>query len=210
MEGQTEEEFAKTALADHLLGVSVAPVPIRLGRARSSSGGGNVSIERLASELVRLYYSFDAVTSLVDFYGFRGKESRTVEEFEQQLGQEIKKTVSHQWDERKVIPYVQKHEFEGLLFSDASKFSVLPGATEGLIRDLGEIRSRFPSPEDINDNPDTAPSKRIENVLPEYQKVVHGTLVARETGLDRIRGECPRFDSWLSRLESLGSVFAPA
>ena len=167
-------------------------------------GGGNVSVERLASEMAGLYPNFDAVTSLVDFYGFRGKGDRTVEELEEHLAQEIQKKVSSGWDQRKVIPYVQKYEFEGLLFSDVNAFSVVPAATGPLVEELGEVRSSFPNPEDINDNADTAPSKRIKSIVPGYQKVVNGTLIARETGLDTIRAECPRFADWLAKLESLG------
>lgn len=210
VEGQTEEEFVKSVLADHLLGASVTPIPVRIGRGRSRSGGGNVSIERLASEMAVLFHNFDAVTSLVDFYGFRGKGDRTVDELEELLAKEIQNKVSYQWDQRRVIPYVQKHEFEGLLFSEVCAFSVLPTATEGSIGDLREIRSKFQSPEDINDDPNTAPSKRLKGVMPGYQKVVAGPLIASATGLDTIRAECPRFDAWLARLESVESLFTPA
>ena len=210
VEGQTEEEFVKSVLAPHLQQALVTPTAIRLGRARSGMGGGNVSIERLALDMARLYPNFDAVTSLVDFYGFRGKGDRTVEELEEHLAQEIQKKVSSGWDQRKVIPYVQKHEFEGLLFSDVSAFSVMPVATGPLVEELGEVRSRFPNPEDINDNADTAPSKRIKSIVPGYQKVVDGTLIARETGLDTIRAACPRFAEWLAKLESLGGPLKSA
>ena len=80
----------------------------------------------------------------------------------------------------------------------------IAGRYRSLVEELGEVRSSFPSPEDINDNPDTAPSKRIKMLLPEYQKVVAGPLIAKETGLDTIRAECPRFADWLAKLESLG------
>ena len=209
VEGQTEEEFVKSVLAPQLQQALVTPTAIRLGRARSGMGGGNVSIDRLALDMARLYPNFDAVTSLVDFYGFRGKGDRTVEELEEHLAQEIQKKVSSGWDQRKVIPYVQKYEFEGLLFSDVNAFSVVPGATGPLVKELGEVRSRFPSPEDINDDPVTAPSHRIKSVMPTYQKVVAGPLIARETGLDTIRAECPRFAQWLAKLESLGGLLKP-
>ena len=210
VEGQTEEEFVKSVLAPHLQSALVTPTAILIGRARSGSGGGGVSIERLASEMAGLYYNFDAVTSLVDFYGFRGKGDRTVEELENHLAKEIQKKVSSGWDQRKVIPYVQKYEFEGLLFSDVSAFSVMPVATGPLVEELAEVRSRFPNPEDINDNADTAPSKRIKSIVPGYQKVVDGVLIARETGLDAIRAACPRFAEWLAKLESLGGLLKPA
>ena len=210
MEGQTEEEFVKSVLADHLQSALVTPTAILIGRARSGSGGGRVSIVRLSLDMARLYPNFGAVTSLVDFYGFRGKGDRTVEELEEHLAQEIQKKVSSGWDQRKVIPYVQKYEFEGLLFSDVSAFSVMPAATGPLVEELREVRLRFPNPEDINDNADTAPSKRIKSIVPGYQKVVDGTLIARETGLDTIRAECPRFAEWLAKLESLGGLLKPA
>ena len=59
-------------------------------------------------------------------------------------------------------------------------------------------------------NADTAPSNRIKSVIPGYQKVVDGTLIARETGLDTIRAECPRFAEWLAKLESLGGLLKSA
>lgn len=65
----------------------VETTPIQLGRGRGTGGGGNVRIEPLTKEMVKLRQSFDAVTSLVDFYGFRGKGSRTVEELEDLLAQ---------------------------------------------------------------------------------------------------------------------------
>ena len=159
MEGQTEEEFVKSVLAPHLQQAMVTPTAIQLGRARSRMGGGNVSIERLASEMAALSGNFDAVTSLVDFYGFRGKGDRTAEELEVLLGKEIQEKVSSRWDQRKVIPYVQRHEFEGLLFSDVSAFSTSASATNRVLEELGKIRSMFPTPEDINDNSNTAPEQ---------------------------------------------------
>ena len=111
--------------------------------------------------------------------------------------------VSHSWDQRKVVPYVQKHEFEGLLFSDVRAFRVVTNASEADVVRLGRIRSDFPTPEDINDSPDTAPSKCIGKVIPRYGKVLHGPLVAEEIGLETIREQCPRFGNWISCLESL-------
>ena len=104
--------------------------------------------------------------------------------------------------ERFVFPYVQMHEFEGLLFSDVGTFErVIPGAP---IDDLRSIRAAFDRPEDINDDPNTVPSKRIRQLIPMYRKRLHGPGVAGEIGLDAIRSECPRFDGWLHRLEALG------
>ncbi len=62
---------------------------------------------------------------------------------------------------------------------------------------LGE-RVRYP--EDINDDPSTAPSKRIRHAVPGYQKTLHGPLIAGAIGIDRIRSACPHFRAWIERL----------
>ena len=76
VEGPTEEEFVNRVLTPHLRTRGVEPTPVLIGK---KEGGGNVTIGRLASEMARLCRSFDRVTTLVDFYGFGGKDdaSRT-------------------------------------------------------------------------------------------------------------------------------------
>ena len=206
VEGRTEEEFVKTVLADYLGDRGVEPSPILLGVGRSGPRGGNVSIPRLVSDMAKLSYSFDAVSSLVDFYGFRGKKSMSVEELEQEIGKRLKRRLATLWREDRALPYVQKHEFEGLLFSDVGAFSVSINATAGVVDRLRQIRSDFPTPEDINDNAHTAPSKRIKQQIQGYQKVQHGPLIAQATGIDRMLAECPRFCNWVQTLESLGTT----
>ena len=197
VEGPTEEEFVKRVLAEHLRVMKVEPQPISLD--------GNVTVERLASDVARLVWDFDFVTSLVDFYGFRDKNNATREELEQHILETVYKKVNRAWDQSQVFPYVQQYEFEGLLFSNVSAFANAINASDERVEELRRIRARFPTPEDINDSRDTAPSKRIMGVIPGYRKVVAGSLVAMETGLETIRSECPRFDDWVRRLESLGN-----
>ena len=204
VEGRTEEEFVKDVLADALWAACVDPTPIQIGRARVGRGGGNVSVDRLASDMVGLYWNFDFVTSMVDFYGFRDKDDRTVDDLEWYLNQEVQERIGAGWDQRKVIPYVQAHEFEGLLFSNVRAFGTAIDAPDESVRQLEQVRSGFKTPEDINDNPNTAPSKRIAGAIPMYSKAFHGPLVAMDMGLGAIRRECPRFDAWVTRLESLG------
>lgn len=202
VEGPTEEGFVKQFLTDHLREKRVEPTPILFGRARGRSAGGNVSVEQLALEMKRLSNSFDAVTSLVDFYGFCRKGDRTVDELEEVLRQDL----GRWWHPQKVFPYIQQHEFEGLLFSDVSVFASLVDKEAESVEALRNIRLQFKTPEDINDNKDTAPSKRIEKVIPRYKKTVDGPLLAIDTGLAKIRAECPRFNGWVTKLESLGDT----
>ena len=194
VEGDTEEEFVKELLAEHLRTKGVEPTPILLG--------GDVTLERLSSDMAELYWNFDYVTSFVDFYGFRGKGGASVEELEQRIHETVIGKINRSFNKLDIYPYVQMHEFEGLLFSDVDAFVYLDISEETLVA-LRNIRSRFRTPEDINDSSDTAPSKRIERLIPRYEKVVYGSLVALEVGLDKIRAECPRFNEWVARLESL-------
>ena len=208
VEGRTEEEFVKTVLADHLREAEVELTPILIGRARGKGrpGGGAVSVERLASEMEALYWSFDAVTSLVDFYGFRGREdAETVDELEERICQAIRGKLPGSFDPIRIVPYVQRYEFEGLLFSDVNAFQMIKASNESL-RKLQDVRAQFPTPEDINDRPETAPSKRIAGAMPGYRKVVDGALIAEKTGLPVIRRECPRFNGWVGRLNALGRL----
>ena len=200
VEGKTEEEFVKQILAPRLEPAGVYPEPILLG------SGGNVTVEKLASDMSKFVWSFDFVTSLVDFYGFRDKGSDTREDLERRIRQTAIDRINRSLDDSRIFPYVQQHEFEALLFADASAFLVLPYATNDIVDGLLSVRSRFDSPEDINDSPDSAPSKRIVNLIPRYGKVVAGSLVADEIGLEKIRAECPRFHAWMTRLESLGDA----
>ncbi len=63
------------------------------------------------------------------------------------------------------------------------------------------IRREVGTPEEIDDRPEYAPSKRIVNLFPGYRKPLHGPLTAGRIGLDRIRDECPHFAAWVARLE---------
>ena len=200
VEGPTEEEFSKAVLVTHLRSHGIEAQPILLGRARGP-GAGNVSVGRIASEMAYLYRSFDVVTSFVDFYGFRNKRDKTAEELEALVGREIQQKID--WNPNRVLPYVQKYEFEGLLFSDVTAFSVLVDAPPKSVDLLTNIRSGFATPEDINDDWATAPSRRIKGVIRRYSKRLHGPLVATEIGLEAIRAECPRFNDWVIGLESL-------
>ena len=164
---------------------------------------GNVSVQRLALNMAELYHSCNAVTSLVDFYGFRYRGDATIDALEECVGRQVRSRIRKGWDERKVIPYVQKHEFEALLFTRPQAFAEIDVPPEG-IKQLAAIRSSF-APEDIDDDPETAPSKRIAAIVPGYNKVVGGAVVALAVGLPAMRAACPRFRAWLTRLEALGS-----
>ncbi len=106
------------------------------------------------------------------------------------------------FDPRRFVPNVTMHEFEALLFSDCQRFGYGIGR-EDLVQPFDEIRRAFSTPEEIDDSPITAPSKRVEALVNGYEKPVFGTLAAIAIGLDAMRAECPHFRSWLERLEGI-------
>ena len=94
------------------------------------------------------------------------------------------------------------HEFEALLFVDPNKFKEWVD-DESIIDSLHQIKASYSSPEEINNSPQTAPSKRILGLIPDYNKVIQGTIIAMEIGLDEMRRQCLHFNHWLDRLENL-------
>jgi hypothetical protein len=103
------------------------------------------------------------------------------------------------------LPYLQLHEYEALLFSDPPALASAIGQPQ-LASRFQHIREQFQTPEDINDDPQTAPSKRIKGAYPPYEKVVEGARAASAVGIERMRQECPHFHEWVQHLEGLGSV----
>ena len=103
--------------------------------------------------------------------------------------------------EGRFVPFVVMHEFEALLFSDCSAFAVAIGRP-ALASNFQAMRNAFATPEEINDSPATAPSKRIASLVPGYQKPLLGTMAALQIGLSTIRAACPHFDTWMTLLES--------
>lgn len=109
----------------------------------------------------------------------------------------------------RLIPYIQLHEFEALLFSDISKLAWFYSADRRGIADLQKIRAGFPSPEDIDDGENSAPSKRIRRYVASYEKVVAGPGTAQAIGILKMKAECPHFSDWVTKLERLRPATAP-
>lgn len=102
------------------------------------------------------------------------------------------------------IPYMQLHEFEGLLFNDINIFFQQFNSNEIVgSEELHEVFTNYSDPEMINNGRDTAPSKRLERIIKGYNKVVYGNILAEAIGLSNIRTKCHRFDHWVHSIEFL-------
>jgi Domain of unknown function (DUF4276) len=215
VEGQTEESFVKNVLAGNLWKSNVHLTPILLGPAGHK--GGRTSYARVKRDvLLLLKQDREAYCStMIDLYGLGAGFPRypppqnlsniaKVQYIENAVKDDICEEVPELRPDVRFIPYLQLHEYEALLFSDPTAFA--DGINHpGLAHAFQNVCNAFDSPEDINDNPTTAPSKRVLAVCPSYRKVIEGTRAAIAVGMPRMREQCRHFREWIGALESLAA-----
>lgn len=210
VEGQTEETFVRELLAPHYARLDLFLTPI-LVATRPGHRGGLVRYAKVRPQIERLCKQdaaatvttmFDLYALPADFPGKNGPEwhacrsgAEKAELVERALAQDI--------GQRNFLPYIQTHEFEALLFSEPRHFAEWADAK--VAAHLAAV-ARAAAPEEIDDHPDTAPSKRILAAMPDYQKTVHGPLIACAIGLPAMRRACPHFGAWLDRLDALAGA----
>ena len=215
VEGETEETFVNEVLRDDLMAKGYHSVGARiLGSSRQRGGVGKWLDVRTEIRNHLLADPGCAATTMVDYYGLPqnwpgrapARALRTVDQkgrcVQDAVKKDLVKAMGSRFASNRFVPFVVMHEFEGLLFSDCVAFSQGINRPDLAIR-FRKIRENFATPEDINDSPNTAPSKRIEALVKGYQKPLLGVLAALEIGLDRIRTACPHFDGWMKQLEAL-------
>ena len=99
-----------------------------------------------------------------------------------------------------LLPYIQLHEFEALVFSSIDAIGALYSDEDAKFSKLERIILEYASPEDINDGLETTPSRRLKNLIRGYNKVNDGTMIIEEAGIDTVLEKCPRFRSWVGTL----------
>lgn len=213
-EGQTEEAFVDLVLRPHLtaLGVHLAVTRIATkieDSKRVRRGGHGKKFRNIRRDLLRLLGDTNAVavTTLIDYYGlpsdFPGLADRPTGSCYDRVSH-VERAFASNIARPKFDPHLVLHEFEGLLLccpnSIQAYFPDLPCQAE-----LEAIRQRVTSPEEINESRDTAPSKRLLDLVPGYDKRAHGPLLADQIGLPTLREHCPHFDAWVTRLEGLSA-----
>lgn len=206
-EGQTEQSFCQNVLSPYFLskGIVVEAPTIK------HSHGGIVPWETLKHQLVEHLHEGDAVvTMLIDFYRIKDsyqfpgwEEAKTIKDSQNKMNGLFQDMLNDMPEDLKsrFVPYIQLHEFEGLLFSDISAFRNNFMSAECDFDAIQLAIDEFENPEDINNKPETAPSSRLMSAIVGYDKVLYGTILAEETGLGTIRSKCPLFNSWIERIE---------
>ena len=218
VEGQTEESFVNDVLRPHLYNRGFLRIGARLmGNARQRSRRGGVKPWESVRRGVLNHLLADptlVVGIMVDYYGmpsnWPGRTEATnlspaswaATTIEEALTEDVIQSLGDRFDPSRFVPYVMMHEFEAMLFSDCTAFA---SSIErpGLASAFQDIRDKFDNPEEIDDSPYSAPSKRIKTLVPGYEKPLMGNLAVLDIGLNRIREDCPHFREWLGHLEKL-------
>jgi hypothetical protein len=213
VEGQTEESFVSKVLAPTLWPLQVYLNPIILGPPGHK--GGNTKYVRVKKDVMRQLAQDQTAycSTMMDFYGlgrdFPGmplpdnlQNLDKVRRIEEAVRADIIAERPGLRPDVRFLPYLQLHEYEGLLFSHPAAFAIGIGQAR-LTQQFQTIRDGFDTPEDINDDPNTAPSKRVLGAYPAYRKPLDGTLAAQAVGIERMRQECPHFREWLEQLQAL-------
>ncbi|MCP4216829.1 MAG: DUF4276 family protein [bacterium] len=211
-EGQTEEKFVSEILYFHFLpkGIYVSPVVVTTGKQSKAGGkyrGGGKSYGKIQHQInIKCKEDPKAyVTTMLDYYGLYKDFPNIADKTKKKdlydrvafLEKSFEKDIGH----KNFIANLLLHEFEGLLFSDPVEMA--SWFDDDDLADKLKAERGIQSPEHINDNSATAPSKRILRHCKQYDKIVHGYCIAEDIGLDTIRRECKHFDAWLTRLEGL-------
>jgi len=205
VEGQTEETFVRDCLSDYIEDVNSR---VEVGYQVLYGVGG---VSKIRNHLLNWYKSqSDACfTTMIDFYEFpkdiKGYDAimaadgvyKRVSLLEKALHDEV----GGANPALRLVPYIQLHEFEALLYTDLDAFELFYERWQ-IDRLRREVRG-FATPEHIDGGIQTAPSKRILHHIHDYSKRTAGPRIAANIGIERLRDACRHFDEWLKKLEKL-------
>ena len=197
-EGPTEETFVNRILAPVFWHKSIYLF------ASPCNGVSKYSIIKKDLSTLCKHDPSAIITTMLDYYalpsdtpGMKDVVHGTIYEKVNYVESKIKEDIGAP----NLFPNLMLHEFEALLFADPNCFSYC-GLPNRSIRMLCSIRQEAETPEHINNNPNTAPSKRILRIYPEYDKVLDGFHVAEDIGLEKMRTECKHFNDWVSTIDA--------
>ena len=213
-EGKTERDFVTKVLAPEVAsrGIYLHPAVLK----KRGQNGGDVRFDRVKNDIGLFLKQRKStyVSMLIDFYGIgswidldKARNQPTTalkaELFNNITYNGIIEAYSDHRAAERFIPYVSMHEFEALLFSNAEVLAKKLGVN---ISAINSILDTYDSPEDINNSQVTAPSKRLKNLSSSFNKVSTGIDIAKTIGIGEMRDNCPLFNAWVTKLESLTEI----
>lgn len=214
VEGKTEQLFIESILAPYL---ALKSIFIRATQiSKPGQKGGDVKFERAQRDIgAHLKQRSDTyVTLFVDYYGIHsdwpGVSSLSPQAAPAWIAQTINTATraaamelyGDQRADLRFVPFVAVHEFEALLFSDPQKLAAGLGVGAGQVQ---AILDTFGAPEAINNDPNSAPSKRLDALSKtrKFRKNTTGITIAQDIGIEKMRENCPLFHDWLLELEQI-------
>ena len=222
VEGYAELEFVNEIIGPHLSGRGIVwhkPILVaNIVRKDRTARGGVRKYGPIRKDLQRLlaqYRGIDFIfTTLLDYSGLPDDFPLTNTPLPG-VGTPLARVqaIENAWKEdlgdHRFWPNLLLHEYETLILSRPDSLLAAYPRMDQAIADLRQDIAGFQNPEDINGDPITAPSKRIQRIFEthhmRYDKVTGGALAILDLGLEAIRQRCPKFDGWLRKLESLAN-----
>jgi len=216
VEGSTERAMVEHVFAPALEVKGIYLYPRVVGKPGHKGGNKFATVLRELKALLRQEPG-SVVTMFFDYYGLpgdwprlrdaKGRDPEHVPEIlEPAIAEAVAQAIGDDFNPRRFIPYIQMHEVESLLFAGPAEMAEIFQRSD-LESSFAEIVRTCGGCERINDGPQTAPSKRIQNLYPNYKKGrsvnAHAYRIAQHIGINRIREKCPHFNEWISKLEQL-------
>jgi Domain of unknown function (DUF4276) len=215
VEGQTEERFVSECLAPYLvakgLGLQTTIIATKRVVGESHVKGGVRSYGQVQRDLRLLLHDThaSAITTLLDYYAlpddFPGMRDRPAARARDRV-EHVEATWAIAVGDPRFVPHLVLHELEAWVYAAPSHLEPwMFDDDPGVIAAIKAVADARATPEDIDEGPETAPSKRLRAMFPVYQKTLHGPIATSAIGIDRIRAACPHFGAWLTRLEMIAA-----
>lgn len=173
-EGRTEELFINQILAPYLREKGI--LSIQCFKIKKTKGGLR-QYAHLKKDIMKSVREKNVIVStLIDYYALPKSfpqyiEAREISEkdkrltfLEEAIVQDIEKDTKSYLSN--LIPYIQLHEFEAFIFASIIGIeSVFEGNDKVDLEGIKKLIDSYPYPEEINSGKETAPSKRLENLV---------------------------------------------
>ena len=217
VEGETELEFLNRILIPYLYkkGLQNHIQVVLVTMSGGGHGFNNIAHFKNTIKPILSYQNEPFITTMIDHYGINSEkklpnyaiciEKNTVEErilcMEENLNQVVQSIKPYPF----FVPNIIQHEMETLLFANPEVGFELED--DAIKKAVVKLSQQFERIEDINSNPETAPSKRLEKIYldnkQKYKKVADAIDIAELTGIETILEKCPRFRNWVEKIIAL-------
>lgn len=214
-EGQSETNFVKKVMIPYFSGRGIL-IPITVvtktdGKHGKIYKGGVANYAQIRNTLSKVLTGASKsinsyVTTMFDFYRLPTDvpgvlDAEKVNDPYDKVGvieRELQKAEGY--DAKFFFPYIELHEFEAMLFSDVTKLE--EAYFEYDLTALKACVKTQSNPELINNGAKTAPSKRIINCIPCFDKANVGVDALEKIGVENIAGKCRHFAEWVEHIEA--------